>query len=475
MVQFIRWTRLRVLCGILAFLLFISFSAASEPTGDVCILAQVYVTGTIAELGIPIHAHLLDAAGQEYVLTLVSEQTLQQRQLSYRVLDAVTTLKPDEWYLLAYERRQGARQRAAAFVTVLYDDGKHLLVRATPSQTEQLANLGFEIAWLRERPMTLRVAPRLRTKAITPLPLIQSLIDQVTQSTVTAYTSCLSGVTPVIIGGASYTITTRHTDSGTPIQKATQYVYEHLQTLGLTVNYQSWNDYGRSGRNVIGELRGTTRPDEIVLVTAHLDDLPSGAVAPGADDNASGAAGVMVAADVMSARTFERTVRFVFFTGEEQGLLGSYAYAETAYAVDESIVAVYNLDMIAWDDIGGPVLRLHTRRSSNPGYAGDLALAQLLTEVISNYGLSSSLTPVITEDGDDASDHGSFWNFGYTALLTIEDDYDDFNPYYHTQYDTLDRLDLPYFTAMVKATLGSSAHLAVPIEQSGNSYLLWTK
>ncbi len=93
MVQFIRWTRLRVLCGILAFLLFISFSAASEPTGDVCILAQVYVTGTIAELGIPIHAHLLDAAGQEYVLTLVSEQTLQQRQLSYRVLDAVTTLK----------------------------------------------------------------------------------------------------------------------------------------------------------------------------------------------------------------------------------------------------------------------------------------------------------------------------------------------------------------------------------------------
>ncbi len=168
-------------------------------------------------------------------------------------------------------------------------------------------------------------------------------------------------------------------------------------------------------------------------------------------------------------------MRFVFFTGEEQGLLGSYAYAETAYAVDESIVAVYNLDMIAWDDIGGPVLRLHTRRSSNPGYAGDLALAQLLTEVISNYGLSSSLTPVITEDGDDASDHGSFWNFGYTALLTIEDDYDDFNPYYHTQYDTLDRLDLPYFTAMVKATLGSSAHLAVPIEQSGNSYLLWTK
>lgn len=475
MVQFIRRARLKVLFGILAFIILTTWTAAGEPGEDARILAQVYVTGAVAELGIPIHAHLQDATGQEYVLTFASEQTLQQRQVSYRVLDAMTALKPDEWYLLAYERRQGARQRAAAFATVLYDDGKHLLVRATPSQTEQFANLGFEIAWLRERPMILRMPARLRTKAITPLPLIQSMIDQVTQSTVNAYTGRLSGVTPAIIGGASYTIMTRHTDSGTPIQKATQYVYEHLQALGLTVSYQNWYDYGKSGRNVIGELRGTTRPDEIVLITAHLDDLPSGAVAPGADDNASGAAGVMIAADVMSARTFERTVRFVFFTGEEQGILGSYAYAEAAYAVDENIVAVYNMDMIAWDDLGGPVLRLHTRQSSNPGYAGDLALAQLLTEVINNYGLSSSLTPVITEDGDDASDHGSFWNFGYTALLTIEDDYDDFNPYYHTQYDTLDRLDLPYFTAMVKATLGSSAHLAVPIEQSGNSYLLWTK
>lgn len=475
MVQFIRWTRLRVLCGILVFLLFISFSAASEPTGDVCILAQVYVTGTIAELGIPIHAHLMNAAGQEYVLTFVSEQTLQQRQVSYRVLDAVTTLKPDEWYLLTYERRQGARQRAAAFVTVLYDDGKHLLVRATPSQTEQLANLGFELAWLRKRPMILRAAPRLRTKAITPLPLIQSMINQVTQSTVNAYTGRLSGVTSAIIGGASYKITTRHTDSGTPIQKATQYVYEHLQALGLAVSYQNWSDSGSSGRNVIGELRGTTRPSEIVLITAHLDDMPASGLAPGADDNASGAAGVMVAADVMSARTFERTVRFVFFTGEEQGLLGSYAYAETTYAINENIVAVYNLDMIAWDDIGGPVLRLHTRRSSNPGYAGDLALAQLLTEVINNYGLSSSLTPLISSDGESASDHGSFWNFGYTALLTIEDDYDDFNDYYHSRNDTLDKLNLPYFTAMVKASIGSIAHQAVPTGQSGNSFILWTK
>lgn len=476
MVQFIRWTRLRVLFGMLAFLLLAAWAAADEPTEDARILAHVSVTGAIAGLGIPIHAHLLDAAGQEYVLTLVSEQTLQQRQLSYRVLDAVAALKPDEWYLLAYERRQGARQQASAFATVLYDDGRRLLVRATPSQAEQLANLGFELAWLRKRPMILRVAPRLRTKAITPLPLIQGMIDQVTQSTVTAYTSCLSGVTPVVIGGSSYTIKTRYTDSGTPIQKATQYVYEHLQALGLTVSYQNWSDSGSSGRNVIGELPGTSKPTEIVLITAHLDDMPSGTLAPGADDNASGSVGVMIAADVLSAYAFERTVRFVFFTGEEQDLLGSYAYAEAAYAANENIVAVYNLDMIAWDNEGGPVLRLHTRPSSNSGYAGDLALAQLLIEVINNYGLSSSLTPVTTKDGDNASDHASFWDVGYAAVFMIEDDYDDFNEdNYHTRNDTLDKLDLPYFTAMVKASVGAIAHQAVPIPQTGSSFILWRK
>lgn len=59
MVQFIRWTRLRVLFGMFAFLLLISWSTAGEPEEDARILAQVYVTKAIVELGIPIHAYLL--------------------------------------------------------------------------------------------------------------------------------------------------------------------------------------------------------------------------------------------------------------------------------------------------------------------------------------------------------------------------------------------------------------------------------
>ena len=126
---------------------------------------------------------------------------------------------------------------------------------------------------------------------------------------------------------------------------------------------------------MIGVLTGTVHPAEIVLITAHLDDMPESSVAPGADDNASGSVAVMVAAAGMAGHQFQRTVRFVFLTGEEQGLLGSDAYAKAATARGDNIVAVYNMDMIGWDANQDGVMALETRYKSSPGYPSDLAIA----------------------------------------------------------------------------------------------------
>jgi hypothetical protein len=119
--------------------------------------------------------------------------------------------------------------------------------------------------------------------------------------------------------------------------------------------------------------------------------------------------------------------------------------------------------MIGWDAVDGPTLRLHTRTSSTPGYAGDVAIANLFVDVVSTYGLSGSLTPIITADGIPASDHASFWHQGYAAILAIEDDDDDFNANYHTSNDLLVNLNLDYFTNFVKASVGTAAHLAYPV------------
>jgi Zn-dependent M28 family amino/carboxypeptidase len=291
-------------------------------------------------------------------------------------------------------------------------------------------------------------------------PRVAIIMAQVTSTGVYNYDAQLSGETAATIGGTPYTITTRNTLSGQPVQAATQYAYEHLQQLGLAANYHSWANCDIAGRNVVGILTGTLTPNEIVLITAHLDDMPSRGRAPGADDNASGSVGVMVAAEIMSQYHFERTVRFVFFTGEEQGLCGSEIYASDTAAAGEDIIAVYNMDMIAYDSTGGPTLRLHTRTVGNPGYASDLAIASVFTNVVASYGVN--LAPIIDPDGISASDHYSFWQAGYPALLAIEDDVDDFNDYYHTVNDNLSHVNLAYFTNFVRASVGTAAHLARP-------------
>ena len=311
-------------------------------------------------------------------------------------------------------------------------------------------------------PATAR--PENTPTAFTYDPRIAAMMTQVQSDIVYTYTAQLTGEAVAVIGGVPYTITTRHTNSGEPIQKATQFVYEYLHQQGLAVSYHNWSGCGLSNRNVVGVLTGTLQPSEIVLVTAHLDNMPSSGRAPGADDNASGSVGVLLAADIMSQYHFARTVRFVLFTGEEQGMCGSAAYANVVAAAGDNIVAVYNIDMIAWDKVGAPTLRLHTRTTSNPGYAGDLAIAGVFTNVVNAYGLSGNLVPIIDPDGLTFSDHSSFWNKGYPAILAIEDDVDDFDDFYHTSGDTLSTLNLTYFTSYVKASVGTAAHLAQPID-----------
>ncbi len=300
-------------------------------------------------------------------------------------------------------------------------------------------------------------------------PQAAGMLAQVVSTTVYNYDAQLSGEVAAVIGGEAYTFTTRNTNSGAPLQKATEFVYEHLQRQGLTASYHAWSNCGTSGRNVVGVLTGTLTPNEIVLITAHLDDVPSSGRAPGADDNASGSVGVMLAAEIMSQYHFERTVRFVFFTGEEQGLCGSEVYADDVQATGDNIVAVYNMDMIAYDSTGSPTLRLHTRTTSNPGYPGDLAIAGVFTNVVNTYGLSGALTPIIDPDGENRSDHSPFWDVGYPAILAIEDDDADFNDYYHTIDDNLSHINLTYFTNFVKASVGTAAHLAKPVTSIGPS------
>lgn len=300
---------------------------------------------------------------------------------------------------------------------------------------------------------------------------IAGMISQAQATHLYSLTAELTGEWPAIIGGAPYTLSTRFTNSITPVYKATQYAYEWMAGAGLAVDYHPWSAGSYSNRNVVAVITGTLRPDEIVMAVAHLDSLSPAAtrmtLAPGADDNASGSAAVLTMARIFSQYSFSRTVRLALFTGEEQGLLGSSVYAAQARARGDDIVAVVNMDMIAWNTPNSsPTLDVHIRPASSAGYTDDLTLAGVFTNVVAAYGLSDQLIPTIHATGIWASDHASFWQQGYPAMLLIEDytpPEGDFNPYYHTVSDTLSHLDMGYFTAFAKAALGTVAHLAHPI------------
>jgi len=424
------------------------------------VLARVEVAGSLGDLGLPMYAHLQDAAGMNYALVIASPAQLHQAGVQYRILDK--NAQGAEYFILTMLSKN-KRVPTDQLENILLDDGEQVITRSDFQQAATLAESGVEVKWLGHTPMVLQAAPQpaAHTLAIDYDAVINGLINQVTQTKVDTYVRNLSGANPVTIGGSSYTIATRHTASGTPIDKATQYVYEFMQSHGLTVSYHNWSASGYSGRNVVGELTGTTNPNEVVLITAHLDDMPSGSTAPGADDNASGSVGVMVCAELLSQQSFRRTVRFVVFTGEEQWLLGSAAYSNKVYQDGDDIKAVYHMDMISYDGTGGPDLRLHTRITGNPGYASDLAIANTFIDVVNTYGLSGNLSPIIDADGITQSDHSSFWDNGFPAILGIEEHDYDITPYYHTTSDTVSTLNMTYFTNFAKASVGTAAHLAI--------------
>ncbi len=296
--------------------------------------------------------------------------------------------------------------------------------------------------------------------ALTPDPNVQAMLDQVQRDTLYSYVAGLSGEKAVTIGGAPVTLATRSTAVATSIEKATQYVYEHFQALGLPVSYHTWSYYGSQRRNVVAEQAGAD-PSCVYLLTAHLDSTSPQALslAPGADDNASGSAGVMAAADILSRYQFTCTLRYVLFTGEEQGLLGSAAYAAAAAARGDPIKGVLNLDMIAYNTSGSTPTAEMDVRSGTAG-SQDRVMSNLLMNVVTAYSIN--LAPAVFASDDDGSDHYSFWQAGYPAVLIIED-WDDHTPYYHTTSDRVSTLNMDYYTQYVKAILGTAAHLAVRV------------
>lgn len=233
------------------------------------------------------------------------------------------------------------------------------------------------------------------------------------------------------------------------------------------------------GRNVIATRKGTTAPEQVVVLSAHYDHIPG---CRGADDNASGVAVVLEAVRQLSRRSFPRTLVIAFWDREEEGLIGSRAWATQAKQRGTDIRLMISLDGVAFarrtansqrmpEALGTILPDLAKRLAANEGRAdfiaalGDTASAPSLAhfeaagaavgQTAFGVELSESTRPLLADAA--RSDHASFWQVGYPGML-ITDTANFRSPHYHCRSggddpDTLDYEFLDKVASMVIRTV----------------------
>jgi hypothetical protein len=228
---------------------------------------------------------------------------------------------------------------------------------------------------------------------------------------------------------------------------ASRYIIQKLESFNYQTEVQLFGNYGK---NIFAVKYGSVYPKRYYILGAHYDAVDYFC----ADDNASGTAAVLEAARVLKEYSFEYSVIFVFFDEEEIGLMGSKYFAANAYQNGMEILGVINLDMIAWDSDNDNDFEIHSNLDDASLFLADSVTA--LTNI-----LDIPLDPTIYRNGTDRSDHASFWEYDYPAVLMIEEIFgDDFNPFYHSADDRIGKFNLEYFHNMSKLAAVSIASLA---------------
>jgi len=304
-----------------------------------------------------------------------------------------------------------------------------------------------------------------------------------------------AGQAPVDVGTGPVLLTSRHVEHPHN-ETATAWLGARLQEIcGLAWRVPFGLLSGRTLSNLQADIPGTT--DELVILAAHFDSTAANTSgypgneatqpAPGGDDDASGVAGVLAAARVLEAlakgATPHRSLRFLLFNAEEQGLVGSRIYAEQLKSSGQAqVAAVIQLDMIGWRS-GSPtpaLFEIHGTGQKDHALlhapAGQLAAIVKSAAAEVSPSLAAQVHPLPDCDFDPAahrSDHESFLVQGWPACLVAEDLWAEVcaspaqtgNPAYHTAQDVA--IDRAYAADVARAAAAAAWILARPTAAPG--------
>lgn len=271
----------------------------------------------------------------------------------------------------------------------------------------------------------------------------------------------------------------------TNIEKTKQNIEKLFIKHGLTTQRQAFVYQEYDAHNIIGVLQGTNSNAAILVVGAHFDTAEG---SQGADDNASGVAGMLEVMKVLSQYQFENTICFVAFDLEEEGLIGSKEFVRQFVHEDENnILGVLNLDMIGFyserpksqifPGALQPLFPEVYEQISEDGFKGNFILcfgdeySDSMTEVfkqeaaqyVDDLLVVNLLIPdqgKFAPDAFRASDHVSFWNSNIPAI-SIGDTGGARNFNVTTVKDTKETLDMNFVLKVVRATIVTAIDLTV--------------
>ena len=217
--------------------------------------------------------------------------------------------------------------------------------------------------------------------------------------------------------------------NSTEAYAAGEWIYEQFENLGLDVEeFEFKHGVNASSPNIIATQWGTKYPDQYVVCGSHYDSYSHSGMCPGADDNATGVASVLETARILSQYTFERSIIYCSFSAEEQGLVGSAAYAKFCADMGYDIVGYFNNDMNGYLQEGSEI-HIDLIYPDNVAAIGDY-----YTSLAGVYFPEMQVRHVVFKSGD--SDHTSFNNNGFMGIYHFEDN-EYHSPYIHTGNDVI--------------------------------------
>jgi Zn-dependent M28 family amino/carboxypeptidase len=260
----------------------------------------------------------------------------------------------------------------------------------------------------------------------------------------------------------SETIGERSLSRAGSLQEVTDYLRDTLKQAGYVSTEQTYSVEGRAVSNIEASLAGSDNASGSVIVGAHYDSV-AGTV--GADDNATGVAGVLELARLLQGSKLRRTVRFVLFVNEEPpyfqtDMMGSLVYARQLRRDHIPVSAMISLEMLGfYSDAPSsqkypPVLGFfYPSHGDFIGFVGNQESRDLVRRSIRTFRESASfpsegVAAPADWPGVGWSDHWSFWQQQHPAIM-ITDTAMFRYPYYHTPLDTANRVDFARMARVV--------------------------